>query len=98
MSKHLLTFAEQYSITFIMLMTSVFIPSFMLLFGLGMQEVILIVFLFLLLFGAKRIPDLMKSMGKGVRSFKEGINEVQKELDTDTTKPDSSAKQEDKEN
>lgn len=81
-----------------MLMTSVFIPSFMLLFGLGMPEVIIIVFLFLLLFGAKRIPELMKSMGKGVRSFKEGINEVQKELDTDTTKPDSSAKQEDKEN
>lgn len=81
-----------------MLMTSVFIPSFMLLFGLGMPEVIIIVFLFLLLFGAKRIPDLMKSMGKGVRSFKEGINEVQKELDTDMTKPDSSAKQEDKEN
>lgn len=81
-----------------MLMTSVFIPSFMLLFGLGMQEVILIVFLFLLLFGAKRIPDLMKSMGKGVRSFKEGINEVQKELDTDTAKSDSNAKQEDKEN
>lgn len=81
-----------------MLMTSVFIPSFMLLFGLGMPEVIIIVFLFLLLFGAKRIPDLMKSLGKGVRSFKEGINEVQKELDTDTAKPDNSAKQEDKEN
>lgn len=81
-----------------MLMTSVFIPSFMLLFGLGMPEVIIIVFLFLLLFGAKRIPDLMKSMGKGVRSFKEGINEVQKELDTDTVKSDSNAKQEDKEN
>ncbi len=81
-----------------MLMTSVFIPSFMLLFGLGMPEVIIIVFLFLLLFGAKRIPDLMKSMGKGVRSFKEGINEVQKELDTDTAKSDSNAKQEDKEN
>lgn len=81
-----------------MLMTSVFIPSFMLLFGLGMPEVIIIVFLFLLLFGAKRIPDLMKSLGKGVRSFKEGINEVQKELDTDTAKSDSNAKQEDKEN
>ena len=47
-----------------------FIP---LVFGLGAPEVILIVLVFLLLFGAKRIPDLMKSLGKGVKNFKEGI-------------------------
>ena len=38
----------------------------LLIFGLGTGEIILIVLVFLLLFGAKRIPDLMKSMGKGV--------------------------------
>lgn len=54
-----------------------------LLFALGMPEVIILVFLILLLFGAKRIPELMKSMGKGVRSFKEGMNEIGKDLDTD---------------
>ena len=54
----------------------------LLLFGLGPPEIILIVLLFLLLFGAKRIPELMKNMGKGVKSFKEGMKEVQKEINT----------------
>ena len=53
-----------------------------LIFGLGTGEIILIVLVFLLLFGAKRIPDLMKSMGKGVKSFKEGMKEVEKEINT----------------
>ncbi len=42
--------------------------------GLGMGEILLIVVLVLLLFGAKRIPELMKGLGKGIRSFKEGLN------------------------
>ncbi len=50
------------------------------LFGLGAPEIIGIVLIFLLLFGAKRIPELMKSMGKGVKSFKEGMKEVEKEI------------------
>ena len=50
------------------------------LFGLGAPEIIGIVLIFLLLFGAKRIPALMKSMGKGVKSFKEGMKEVEKEI------------------
>lgn len=52
------------------------------LFGLGTPEIIGIVLVILLLFGAKRIPDLMKSMGKGVKSFKEGMKEVEKEINT----------------
>lgn len=48
-----------------------------LLFGtIGWPEVLVLVFVALLLFGAKRIPELMKSMGKGVRSFKEGLKEI----------------------
>ncbi|MBQ9386411.1 MAG: twin-arginine translocase TatA/TatE family subunit [Bacteroidaceae bacterium] len=54
----------------------------LLLFGLGTPEIILVVLLFLLLFGAKRIPELMKNMGKGVKSFKEGMKDVQKEINT----------------
>ena len=50
------------------------------LFGLGMQEIIIIAFVVLLLFGGKKIPELMNGLGKGVKSFKEGM----KELDTDT--------------
>ena len=49
--------------------------------GLGMQEVLLIALIILLFFGGKKIPELMKGIGKGVRSFKEGINGIEKELD-----------------
>lgn len=53
----------------------------------GVWEVLLIALVILLFFGAKRIPDLMKSLGKGVRSFKEGVNDIEKELKTDVTAP-----------
>jgi len=48
---------------------------------LGMQEVLLIALIVLLFFGGKKIPELMKGLGKGVRSFKEGMNNVEKEID-----------------
>ena len=47
--------------------------------GLGMQEVLLIALV--VFFGGKKIPELMKGLGKGVRSFKEGMNNVEKEID-----------------
>ena len=49
--------------------------------GIGMQEVLLIVLVVLLFFGGKKIPELMKGIGKGVRSFKVGMNNVEKEID-----------------
>jgi twin arginine-targeting protein translocase, tatA/E family len=48
--------------------------------GLGMQEILLIALVVLLFFGGKKIPELMKGLGKGVRSFKEGMNDVEKEM------------------
>lgn len=45
--------------------------------GIGVTELIIIALIVLLLFGAKRIPELMKGIGKGVRSFKDGMNEIQ---------------------
>ena len=45
-------------------------------FGLGMQEILLLALIVLLFFGGKKIPELMKGLGKGVKSFKEGMNEV----------------------
>ena len=42
--------------------------------GLGMSEVLVIALVVLLFFGGKKIPELMKGLGKGVRSFKEGMN------------------------
>ena len=47
---------------------------------LGTWEIILIVLVVLLLFGGKKIPELMKGLGKGVKSFKQGMNEVEKEI------------------
>lgn len=50
------------------------------LFNLGPGEVIAIVVIFLLLFGGKKIPELMRGLGKGIKSFKQGMNEVEDEL------------------
>ena len=49
-------------------------------FGLGMQEIIVIALIVLLLFGGKKIPELMKGLGKGVKSFKDGMKEVDDEV------------------
>ena len=43
----------------------------------GTTEIILIVALVLLLFGGRKIPELMKGLGKGVKSFKDGVNGVE---------------------
>ena len=46
------------------------------LFGLGMQEVLVIALIVLILFGGKKIPELMKGLGKGDKSFKDGMKEM----------------------
>lgn len=52
-----------------------------LLFGnLGIGEIALIALVILLFFGGKKIPELMKGLGKGVKSFKEGVNGIEKEI------------------
>jgi len=45
-----------------------------------MQEILVIALIVLLFFGGKKIPELMKGLGKGVKSFKEGMNEVSETL------------------
>lgn len=55
-------------------------------FNLGTGEIILLVLVILLLFGGKKIPELMKGLGKGVRSFKDGMNSAS---EPDETKKDS---------
>ena len=63
-----------------MMMTPLFIG------GIGMQEVLLITLVVLLFFGGKKIPELMKGIGKGVRSFKEGMNNIEKEVENSEQK------------
>ena len=60
----------------------------LLLLGLGGQEIILIALVVLLLFGGRKIPELMRGLGKGVKSFKDGMNEID-EIDK---KPTAEAK------
>ena len=48
-------------------------------FGLGTQLILVIALIILLLFGGKKIPELMKGLGKGVKSFKEGMNSLEDE-------------------
>lgn len=47
--------------------------------SIGAGEILLIALIILLLFGGKKIPELMRGLGKGVRSFKEGMNEAKEE-------------------
>ena len=52
-----------------------------LLFGsLGFWEIVLIVLVVILLFGGKKIPELMRGLGKGVKSFKEGMKDVEDDV------------------
>lgn len=66
--------------------------------NLGAGEIIIIALVILLLFGGKKIPELMKGLGKGVKSFKDGMADVEKEignLEEEIKKP-SEPKKEDK--
>ncbi len=59
------------------------IPAF---FNIGTGEVIILIFLVLLLFGGKKIPELMRGIGKGVRSFRQGMNDISSEINTPAEK------------
>jgi sec-independent protein translocase protein TatA len=61
-------------------------------FGLGYQELLLILVIVLILFGAQRLPDLAKSLGSSVKEFKKGINEVTKDDSSAAAKKDEDKK------
>lgn len=56
--------------------------------GLGMQEIFFILLIVLLFFGGKKIPELMKGLGKGVKSFKDGMNGIEADIKADVTTND----------
>ena len=51
--------------------------------SLGSQEIIIIALVILLLFGGKKIPELMRGLGKGVSQFKKGMNEIEQEINAE---------------
>jgi len=57
--------------------------------NLGATEIILIAFVVLLLFGGKKIPELMRGLGKGVREFKDAKDNVRRELEESITEKDT---------
>ncbi len=61
-------------------------------FGLGYQELLIILVIVLILFGANRLPELAKSLGSSVKEFKKGINEAKAEDTTATTRKDEEKK------
>jgi sec-independent protein translocase protein TatA len=61
--------------------------------GIGVQEIILIALLVLLFFGGKKIPEMMRGLGKGVKSFKEGINGTEETKEDKENKEDKEQKE-----
>ena len=57
--------------------------------NLGFPEIMIILVIVLLLFGAKRIPEIAGSMGKGIKEFKKNINEATRDIDTEPPRYDN---------
>ena len=66
--------------------------------NLGTGEIVIIALVVLLLFGGKKIPELMRGIGKGVRSFKDGMSDIEKEINEDPTEKYSEKKVEKSDN
>lgn len=56
--------------------------------NLGTGEIVIIAIIVLLLFGGKKIPELMKGIGKGVRNFKDGVKGLEDDIKLDDTDPE----------
>lgn len=67
-----------------------------LLFGLGMPEILVIIFAIILLFGGKKIPELMRGLGQGVREFNDAKNKVKKEIEEGMKTPPPATNEEKK--
>lgn len=58
----------------------------------GTGEIIVIALIVLLLFGGKKIPELMRGIGKGIRNFKEGVNNIESDIEKAGKEPEKTEK------
>lgn len=77
--------------------TRKYMNTTLLLLGIGTQELLFIALIILLLFGGKKIPELMKGLGKGVKNFKDGMNGMDEDLKDTNEKKEEVASNEKKE-
>ena len=61
-------------------------------FGMGHWEILIILLVILLIFGAKRIPEMAQGLGKGIREFRSAMRDVQEEIDVDAPSPSKPGK------
>ncbi len=64
-------------------------------FGIGSTELLVILFIILLVFGSKKLPELAQGLGKGIREFKKATNDIQDELDINKPISEPKAKESD---
>jgi sec-independent protein translocase protein TatA len=62
--------------------------------GIGPLEIGLVLLIVLLLFGAKRIPEIARSLGRGIKEFKKGVREVESEMNEPAEKEETPEKKE----
>jgi sec-independent protein translocase protein TatA len=60
--------------------------TLIILFSLGMPEILLIALVVLLIFGGKKIPELMRGLGKGVNEFKKGMKDIEEQINEEGDK------------
>ena len=71
----------------ILLIIGDYIMNYFLIFGpLGLPEIAIIALVVLLLFGGRKIPELMKGLGKGIKNFREGVKGIEEEIKVDEDK------------
>jgi len=61
----------------------------------GGQEILIILLIVLIFFGGKKIPELMRGLGKGMREYKKAVSGLEEELSDETLQPDATTKPED---
>jgi sec-independent protein translocase protein TatA len=77
---------NSYSLAVTLLINNLFMNfQFVLLGVLGTQEIIIIAIIILLMFGGRKIPELMRGLGKGIREFNDAKNTVRKEIEESAT-------------